>query len=100
MTGLFCPLCQLPGSVEKAVACVLHSPTLIHIVQVVNWHRLCALKTRKLHENDLETSFSYGGGYCELLAWPGIPQVEKYPSLAGAASGIIPAQDLFSLCVM
>lgn len=36
-----------------------------------------------------------GGGYCELLAWPGIPQVEKYPSLAGAASGIIPAQDLF-----
>lgn len=25
--GFFCPLCQLPGSVEKAVACVLHSPT-------------------------------------------------------------------------
>lgn len=36
-----------------------------------------------------------GGGYFELLAWPGIPRAEKYPSLAGAASGIIPAPDLF-----
>lgn len=40
-----------------------------------------------------------GAGYFELLAWPGIPQSEKCPSLAGAASGIISARDLaFPLC--
>lgn len=40
-----------------------------------------------------------GAGYFELLAGPGIPQSEKCPSLAGAASGIISARDLaFPLC--